>query len=105
MDLPAEHLDMDCPSESGPAFEPERLLDLLLAGCRDAAEAGERVAVMAYLMSGCHHRPRSHRELGQFLGCSHTAAADKVARVKAIFAEEFALQVAKGPIGDERFIC
>jgi hypothetical protein len=73
--------------------EVEPFLDALLTAAKDSTEVGERVVFLAYLLSkqggsGVATGPKSLRELGLWLGCSHVAAATRLNTFKAGFAEE-----------------
>jgi hypothetical protein len=80
--------DGETPGTDRRGIDVEQLIDALLSGNADATRIGERAVLLAYLMPRCTYRPRSLRELGARLGCSHVAARDKLNRVKAEFVKE-----------------
>ena len=82
-------------------LELEPVLDMLLCGCRSTQAIGERALCLAFLMERCAGRPRTLRELGAFMGCSHVAARARLNRFKASFAEDFARMLNKDPVGND----
>ena len=68
----------------------EQVLDLLMSCKVSTARIGERAVLLSYLMPRCISRPKTLRELGSRLGCSHVAARDKLTKLKREFAEELA---------------
>ncbi len=82
-------------------LEIEPVLDMLLCGCHSTQAIGERALCLAFLMQGCVGRPRTLRELGAFMGCSHVAARARLNRFKASFAEDFARMLNKDPVGND----
>jgi len=103
------------PDEPGPdGMDPANFLDMMLTGTASAAVAGERMAILAYLLNtrGEKNRggklrashlypvpcgPRSLRELGVRLKISHVAARSRVATYKATFAREIAVSLNMTP--------
>jgi hypothetical protein len=82
--------DGETPRTGRRGMDVEQLIDALLSGNADTVKIGERAVMLSYLLPGCAYRPTSLRELGTRLGCSHVAARDKLNRLQAEFAGEFA---------------
>jgi hypothetical protein len=68
----------DDPPDADTPASAAKLLDSLLLGTSDLSKIGARVVILAYCDRRCQRRPKSFRELGDWLGCSHTAARQKV---------------------------
>ena len=81
------------PGSKGVEVEP--FLDALLTAAKDSTEVGERVVFLAYMLSqlkespGVATGPKSLRELGLWLGCSHVTAGARLNTFKAGFADDF----------------
>lgn len=84
---PADHDEE--PQDVG-GVEIEQVLDLLMVGTVDARRIGERAVMLSYLMPRCLNRPKTLRELGCRLGCSHVAARARLTKLRREFAKEMA---------------
>jgi hypothetical protein len=82
------------PANDGLDLEP--VLAFLISDAAQVETVGERVLMLAYLMPLVHGRPNNIRELGDRLGCSHTAALKKVSRLKAVFIDDLHEITGKG---------
>jgi hypothetical protein len=81
--------DSETPGTERSGMDVEQLIDALISGNADTVHIGERAVMLSFLMPRCAYRPKSLRELGARLGCSHVAARDKLNRLKTEFAREF----------------
>lgn len=92
---PAAHDDPE-PDECG-GLEIEPILDALMVGAPGLEDIGARVVLFAFMMPRSRQRPKCLRELGAWLGCSHTAAAGRLAKLRRILASELRDQLSKAP--------
>jgi hypothetical protein len=72
-----------------------QFLNVLLLFSKDArsktdlSKISEMVVLLGYTAK-CHDGPKSLREAGKWLGCSHVAASNRLNKLKAKFSREFA---------------
>ena len=89
---PAAQEEAERPNARGIEVEP--FLDALMTAAKDTTEIGERVVLLAYLLGqfgegpGVATAPKSLRELGRLLGCSHVTAGARLNTFRAGFAED-----------------
>jgi hypothetical protein len=83
------------PANDAARIDAGQLLNaLLIIGKNDGskpelAKIGEMVLLLGYETKS-EYGAKNLRELGNWLGCSHVAARDKLNRLKAVFAREVA---------------
>jgi hypothetical protein len=83
------------PEDSSRQADPRRILsaEFLLSVIVTKAIAqkgtGEETALLLAFDCKCAGAPKTSRELGTLLGCSHVAALARLTRLKAEFAREF----------------
>jgi hypothetical protein len=74
--LPAVYDAADTPEAAG--LDAAVLLDAVLLGTTGPAEVGERVILLSFCLPQIQTAPKSFRELGARLGCSHETARRKL---------------------------